>query len=502
MTPLVDSAAVQGLRSIAVREFGLRFGDDKRDFLADALRQGMDAARVGSAAEYLALFSSPSAGEELRRLAAALTVPETYFFRGTDQLRAFREHILPERIRLRGANRELHILSAGCATGEEPYTLAMILSEAVPDLASWRITLTGLDLNPHLLAHAARARYSSWSLRETTPAARDRYFSREGVEYVVHEVYRRQVTFRQANLSNPPADVFVSGRYDVIFCRNVIMYFTTDIMRAVVERFAHALAPGGYLFLGHAETLRGLSSDFTLHHSHESFYYQKRDGAAASPVPEFLPAVAEPALPPVDPAPDLSWLESIRSSSERMETLARGAAAPAPSAAPAAAGISTAIELLRQERFREALDLVAPLAASSPKDLDALLLQAVLLSHCGRPRDAEAACEQLLRADDLNAEAHHLIAICREHAADIDRAIEQNRVAQYLDPAFAMPYVHVGRLARRKGDLVLARRQLEQGLELLAREEPSRLLLFGGGFSREALMQLCRSELAACGGRP
>lgn len=500
MTPLVDSAAVQELRAIAVREFGLRFGDDKKDFLADALRQGIDASRAGSAAEYLARLSSPTAGEELRRLAAALTVPETYFFRGTDQLRSFREQVLPERIRIRGAQRELHILSAGCATGEEPYTLAMILAEAVPDLASWKVTLTGLDLNPHLLAHASRARYSNWSLRETTPAARDRYFRREGVEYVVHDAYRRMVTFRPVNLSNPPPDVFVPGRYDVIFCRNVIMYFTAEIMRTVVGRFAQSLVPGGYFYLGHAETLRGLSSEFALHHSHESFYYQKRDGASAPADPEPLPA--EPLPGPVDPAPDLSWLQSIRDSSERMETLARGAAGPAPAAAPAAQGMSTAIELLRQERFREALDVVAPVVAASPKDLDALLLQAVLLSHCSRTRDAEAACEEILRADDLNAQAHHLIAICREHAGDVERAIEQNKVAQYLDPSFAMPYVHAGRLARRKGDLGLARRQLEQGLELLAREEASRLLLFGGGFSREALMQLCRSELAACGGRP
>jgi chemotaxis protein methyltransferase CheR len=104
--------------------------------------------------------------------------------------------------------------------------------------------------------------------------------------------------------------------------------------------------------------------------------------------------------------------------------------------------------------------------------------------------------------DDLNAGAHHLIALCREHAGDLEGALEQDRAAEYLDPDFAMPRLHVGRMARRKNDLALARRELAQALVLLEREDAKRVLLFGGGFERAALIRLCRAELDACGGRP
>jgi chemotaxis protein methyltransferase CheR len=501
MIPSADGTAVEALRAFAVREFGLRFGEEKQAFLEETLGRLMQEARASSMTEYLGLLSTGD--DHRRRLAAALTVPETYFFRGTDQLRAFRDGVLPERIRLRQSLRELRVLSAGCATGEEPYTLAMILSEAVPDVLTWKATVLGVDLNPHLVAHASRARYGLWSMRDTSADARARYFVPDGKEFIVQEQYRRMTSFRAANLSQPPADLFLPGSFDVIFCRNVIMYFTVEVQKRVVEQFARALAPGGYLFLGHAETLRGLSSDFVLHHSHESFYYQKREGATSPPAswePVVEPSVE---LPPLPAAPaDDAWIHSIRESSERMASLAKEVSAPIPAAALSAKGLSAAVEYLKQERYREALELMGPIVAAAPGDLDAKLLRAVLLCHCGRGSECEDVCREILKVDDLNAEAHHLIAICREQAGDLDRAIEQNEVAQYLDAGFAMPHVHVGRLARRKGDLSLARRQLEQAVELLGREESSRILLFGGGFSREALQQVCRGELAACGGPP
>lgn len=505
MTPPIDAAGVNELRALASVRFGLRFTDDKQDFLAEILRQRLEASKASSVGDYFRSLATDAA--ELQALTAALTVPETFFFRGGDQLRAFQEAILPDRIRRRAATRELRILSAGCATGEEPYTISMILNDSFPELNAWTVTVAGYDLNPRNLQHAARGRYSTWSLRETTPAARERCFRREGADFVVHDVYRGRVQFREVNLHDPPPDALPHGVFDVIFCRNVIMYFTPEVMSAVVGRLARALVPGGYLFLGHAETLRGLSPDFVLRHTHETFYYQRRDGSLSpAPDPGLLPSAGLP-MPGATtlPAPDNSWVESIRVSSDRVETLSRELdRRPAPQEAPAPVStgtLTTAVDLFRQERFRDALGIVAPLATRTPRDPEALLLQAVLLVHCGRRAEAEAACAEILRVDDLSAEAHHLMALCREQGGDLRGATEQYQIAQYLDPGFAMPRVHLGRIARRRGDLTAARRELNQALSLLQGEQPSRLLLFGGGFNREALLQLCRKELEACGGR-
>lgn len=154
------------------------------------------------------------------------------------------------------------------------------------------------------------------------------------------------------------------------------------------------------------------------------------------------------------------------------------------------------LELLRAERFAEASALVD----TFPDDPDVLLLRAVLCAHGGDFARAEDACRRLLEADELDAGAHYVLALCREGAADHAGAVHHHRAAVYLDAGFAMPRLHLGILARRTGDRAVARRELTQASALLAREDASRLLLFGGGFGREALTALCRAELLACGG--
>jgi chemotaxis protein methyltransferase CheR len=149
--------------------------------------------------------------------------------------------------------------------------------------------------------------------------------------------------------------------------------------------------------------------------------------------------------------------------------------------------------LLRAERFADALASL-PDASCDPEQL---LLRAVLLAHSGRVAEAEAASQQLLVLDERSAGAHYVLAQCRESAGDRQSAIEHDQTAAFLDPAFAMPRLHLGLLARRQGRREIARRELAQALLLLEREDSSRLLLFGGGFHREALLALCRSELAA-----
>src|SRR5207244_970508 len=122
-----------------------------------------------------------------------------------------------------------------------------------------------------------------------------------------------------------------------------------------------------------------------------------------------------------------------------------------------------------------------------------------LLTNSGDLAEAERVCRHLLELDELNAGAHYLLALCREQAGDARAAVDHNQAAAYLDPGFAMPHVHLGLVARRGGDLETARRELEQAWVLLSREDPARILLFGGGFSRQALAELCRAELTACG---
>jgi chemotaxis protein methyltransferase CheR len=156
--------------------------------------------------------------------------------------------------------------------------------------------------------------------------------------------------------------------------------------------------------------------------------------------------------------------------------------------------------MLRQERFVDAMDLLQALPAGSSTDADAQILRAVLFTNSGKLTEAERVCQQMLATDELNAGAHYLLALCREHAGDRTSALNHDQAAIHLDAGFVMPHLHLGLLARRAGEPERARTELGRALALLPREDTSRILLFGGGFAREALVALCRSELQACGG--
>jgi chemotaxis protein methyltransferase CheR len=157
-------------------------------------------------------------------------------------------------------------------------------------------------------------------------------------------------------------------------------------------------------------------------------------------------------------------------------------------------------ELLRQERFDEALRAIASLPDDVGTDPDALLLEAVLLANSGNLPRAEEICRALVSSNELRPGAHYLLAFCQERRGDLLSAAEHDQTAIYLDPAFAMPHLHLGLLARRLGDLATARRELSEAQLLLAREDASRILLFGGGFNRAALTRFCQAQLDRCGG--
>jgi chemotaxis protein methyltransferase CheR len=143
--------------------------------------------------------------------------------------------------------------------------------------------------------------------------------------------------------------------------------------------------------------------------------------------------------------------------------------------------------------------LLQALPEASRSDPDAQILRAALLTNSGNLSEARLVCAQILATDDLHAGARYLLALCHEHAGDRTAALEHNRVASYLDAGFAMPHLHLGLLARRGGDRERACSELRRAAALLELEDASRILLFGGGFTREALIDLCRSELRACG---
>src|SRR5262249_45378024 len=351
-----------------------------------------------------------------------------------------------------------------------------------------------------------------WSLRETPMELQRKYFRKEGLECQLAEEVRLAVFFELRNLMDDDPSFWAPQRFDVVLCRNVVMYLTSEVTRSLICRIAKSLAPGGFLFLGHAETLRNVSQEFHLRHTHETFYYQLREAEERASDASQIPA--GPGYQADGKGADRffeasdAWYAAIRDASERIRALTHGATALSSSATPRETGRSegarrearvcnhaATLELLREEKFEQAKALVRGLAAEAQEDSDTQVLWAVLLANSGEPREAESVCKRLLASDELNAGAHYVMALCREQAGDLEAASEHDRAATYLDSTFAMPHLHLGLMSKRLSQREESRRELSSALELLAHEDASRILLFGGGFTREGLVGLCRREL-------
>lgn len=503
-------------RAALANQLGLAFEDQRLPQLTEVFEERV-AAHGGDVEAYLSSLERDAPGDELASIARRVTVPETYFFRHGQQfealrailLRSFRPSALPR------------VLSAGCASGEEAYSLVMALRELWP---SREPTIVAIDVNPAILERARAGRYSAWSLRETPKLSRARWFRQEGREFVLDDSIRSAVRFVSANLASDEASSLLApGTFDIIFCRNVLMYFTPEQFRAAVARLSRALVPEGHLFLGSAETLRGVSHDFHLRHTHEAFYYQRKSQRELSEPAPPLPGERPWPLPPPEVEAS-AWVEEIGRAAARIAALT----APAPAAEPlrtsparegppretpaarrahavARLDLSAALELLHKEQFSEALDQVRSLSEQCGSDPEAMLLEAVLLASAARFDEAERMCQRLLGVDELNAGAHYLLALCNAGGGRLDRALHHDRVANYLDPGFAMPRLHLGLMLRREGQRASAREELARARSLLEREDGARLLLFGGGFNRSALLALCDAELeltAGAGARP
>jgi len=461
---VIATAGVARFRTVLAQSLGWSFDDKDAPQLARVLLRRVDATGLDRG-EYLSRLGAGDWDAELSTLAEELAINETYFFRHGEQFRVLADVVLPERVRARDAQRVLRLLSVGCSSGEEAYTLAIVARQVQP-APDWIVSVLGLDASPAVLQRARAARYSGWSLRETPDAVRERWFRRHDGEYEVDSRIRSAVRFRLHNVAGEDDDLWRPGQYDVIFCRNLLMYLTEQVRDGLVRRMTDALSAGGCLFLGHTDSLGSRPEGLELQQGPHTFYY-RRQRQAVDPAP-LIPAV------PTLPAP-----VAVRPAPRRV--------------VDASATYERAMRLLHDERYAEALTIVESGLSDRPAPRD-LLLHGVLLAQAGRLADAEIVCRRLLDLDGLLADAHHQLAVCLEGGAAVDVAIGHYRLAAHLDPEFAMPRLRLGLLARRRGEHDLAGTELDRAQALLKHEREDRIAMFGGGFGRLALTALCRAE--------
>ncbi len=270
------------LRDFIHENFGLFFDDSQRGSLRSRLAGRLASLDLVSFEDYYHyLRFGPQRIQELQSMVSHLTNNETYFFREQPQLHVFSDHVLRAlRDRKTAAgDRHLRILSAGCSTGEEAYTLAMLVHDSGHFFWNWDVKVVGMDVDGVALEKARRAVYFHNSFRAMTPALQERHLVPEGSGAQVKESIRRFVSLQEGNMLDA-ASYKALPPQDVVFCRNVLIYFSDAGIRKVVRHFYDVLAPGGHLFLGHAESLSRITDLFTPVRFPGAMIYRKPGGDA------------------------------------------------------------------------------------------------------------------------------------------------------------------------------------------------------------------------------
>jgi chemotaxis protein methyltransferase CheR len=402
---------------------------------------------------------------ELRNLLNLVTVTETCFFRDASQFRLLREHIIP---RLVSERRRVRIWSAGCSSGEEAYSIAILLDDmgllrSPNDIA---FEITGTDLNSHALESARRGVYSARAVRNVEGRLLDQYFVRAGNEFSLRDDVKARVTFEFGNLNQTPMPS--TGPQDVVFCKNVAIYFRSEVARRLIRGLRDTIAPGGYLLLGHAESLWQMSEGFMLVEHNRAFCYRKNgseDSPSVESVERYLgrgpKVVVSRTVTPVDEHADYG----------------------------------RCLAAFHAGDWDTAESSLLALVESCPTFVPAQLLLGGLYANRGRFSDAVDQAEAVLQLSELEARAHLLLGMIAARQQRSDDALLSLRRALYLDDSLALGHFWLGNIYRDRGDIVRACQEFEN----VVRDWEHRTLRmteeFATDLTVEQLVRFCRESL-------
>jgi chemotaxis protein methyltransferase CheR len=421
----VEDRQLTCLEALVTSHCGLRIRPRERETLRHAVRERVKQLGLPQVDDYLRLLGmeTPAAQGEWRELIPSLTNPESHFFRDHAQMALLRDTLLPELIARNRPQQRLRLWSPGCSRGQEPYSLAMLLQQLLPDWSQWNLAILGTDINEEYLATARRGVYGDWSFRSLDPAIRKRYFRPVPGGHQIDDSLRSMVTFREHNLVRDACPDPASGlrELDLILCRNVFIYFTPESIRLVLPRLAAALREDGCLITGHAEIQDQPREAFEVRHYPGAIVY-RRIGASASPEAR-------------------RWPDTAR----RVEA----------SAATWKGGSVTAPERVERPAGSE----TAPYAD--------LCLEARRHANQGELDRASELCRDAVAMEPLGPTAYQLLASIAAERGNQNEARDLLLKVIYLAPAAPTAYLELGAIYDLEGDAARARKLRETALALL-----------------------------------
>jgi len=432
------------LADLIANHAGLHFPPSRHDDLLRGLEAAARETEYQEPARYAEWLLSAPTPPNLQTLICHLTVGETYFFRESGTLAALSQRVLPELIaQRRETGRHLRLWSAACSSGEEAYTLAILLDQLLPDIHEWRITLLATDINPRALAKATEGVYGEWSFRAFPADLRTRYFTTaESERLAIRPEIAKRVTFAQLNLAAP--DTLDTRAMDVILCRNVLLYFTPEQARRLARRLHESLVDGGWLAVSPSECSQALFSRFAVMNFPDAILYQKRaQSSIATPLREPRPSPPSHGLT-IPQAPQ-----------------------PAESLPPQNADDTSFASLARTS------------------------------ANAGRLSEALTWSERWIRADKVDPSAHYLHATVLQELGDRDSARRALQRCLFLNPDFALAHFALGTLERSDARHAEATRHFENAQRLLSARPADELLPESEGLTVQHLTSIITTLLDA-----
>jgi chemotaxis protein methyltransferase CheR len=496
MVAVVSEVLLEQFSKFVAERIGLHFPRERWPDLERGILSAAKELGFQETESFLQqVLSSPLPRNQLEILASNLTIGETYFYRENKAFEALEEHILPELLRSsRGKARRLRIWSAGCCTGEEPYSLAILLNKVIADLKDWNITILATDINPRFLKKASRATYSEWSFRDAPRWLKERYLTREkDGHYEIVSPIKKMVTFSHLNLAEDvyPSLLNNTNAMDIIFCRNVLMYFTPEQTKKVIQNLYNSLVDGGWLIVSSIETSPVLYSRFTTVNFHGLTVYRK-----------------DLSLQPEYPAPDFG----IRPDLKRNTVVSKlDTAKPEPvftshqePPLPLEADERKPVEV-QPTPYEEALALyVKGLYAEVTERLLALLSQngpdskaasLLIRAYANQGKLAEALewCEKAIANDKLNPVLYYLQATILEKQGGMEAATASLKRALYLNQDFVLVHFALGSLSLQQRKLKQADKHFENAISLLKTYPMEAILPESEGITAGRLLDIIQS---------
>ena len=433
------------LKRRLIQTTGLAYYADKDDELARRIQRRLSSLGVSDCASYLEIIVDPLRGRlELDALIAEMTIGETYFFRHQEHFDALRNVVLPDLIARNPDRRALHIWCAGCADGPEAYSLAILLKrEMASQLADWEVSILGTDLNRNSLERAGEGKFEEWALRATSEDLRRDCFLKEGRSWRIAPRYKQWISFRYHNLADDDPIPSLTNNltaFDLIVCRNVMIYFGSDLIDKTIQRFHGCLVEGGWLLVGPTEPNMTSFKSFEAVNAPGVTMYRKAQASIALPIER---AIARPIAAP----------SGVRHSH------------PIRKAAPASQSVESTLTDVRMHADR------------------------------GDWTDAVRCCEQILRKDGLNSPVYFYHALVLQQLGRHPEAELALKKAIYLDRRSALPHYYLGLLLQSRGEPRQAARSFENAVELLASRNDADIFADADGMTVGEMKKLVKTHL-------